>query len=74
VRPTWIIFGWLMISTADLNTSPEIVAEKNNVCRSAGRIETIRRTLGQKPISSMRSASSSTSTSRASNRVLHVPM
>ena len=43
----------------------DIVAEKSSVCRFAGSDATMRRTLGQNPMSSMRSASSSTSTSSA---------
>ena len=39
-----------------------IVAEKSSVWRSSGHSFTMRRTLGQKPMSSMRSASSSTRT------------
>ena len=45
--------------------SPSSVAEKNSVWRSRGHLATIRSTAGRKPMSSMRSASSSTS-------VLHV--
>ena len=41
--------------------SPSSVAEKNSVCRSAGHRATMRSTAGRKPMSSMRSASSSTS-------------
>ena len=41
-----------------------IVAEKNSVCRRGGRCFSTRRMSGRKPMSSIRSASSSTSTSR----------
>ena len=43
---------------------PGIVAEKNSVCRRGGRCFSTRRMSGRKPMSSIRSASSSTSTSR----------
>jgi hypothetical protein len=50
-------------------TSSGMVAEKSSVCRAAqsGRAATMRRTSGQKPMSIMRSASSSTRVSSLSN-------
>ena len=44
-------------------TDFSIVAEKNSVCRVVGMVFRIRLSAGKKPMSSMRSASSSTSTS-----------
>ena len=73
-RPTRIIFGARMIWFADCATSSDIVAENSSVCRFGGSDATMRRTLGQNPMSSMRSASSSTSTSRLSNFAALVPM
>jgi hypothetical protein len=73
-RPTRIIFGARMIWLADCATSSDIVAEKSNVCRFGGSDATMRRTLGQKPMSSIRSASSRTSTSTFSNFAALVPM
>ena len=61
--PTWMYFGSLTISSASRITSSGIVAEKSSVWRSAGIAAMIRRTSGQKPMSIMRSASSSTSSS-----------
>ena len=72
--PTRIIFGARMIWLADCATSSDIVAENSSVCRFGGSDATMRRTLGQNPMSSIRSASSSTSTSRFSNFVAFVPM
>ena len=49
------------ISLASFTISFGIVAEKSSVCRSFGSAPRMRWTSGQKPMSSMRSASSSTS-------------
>ena len=68
-----------MICSASFTTSASIVAEKSSVWRAAGSVETMRRTSGQKPMSIMRSASSSTSTStlrevdHAGAHVIHQP-
>jgi hypothetical protein len=64
--PIWTYFGSRMIWVASCVTSADIVAENSSVCRLPGSVETMRRTSGQNPMSSMRSASSSTSTSTAS--------
>ncbi len=56
-------FGVFTSSAASFSTSSGIVAEKSSVCRTGGSCETMRWTSGQKPMSIMRSASSSTSTS-----------
>ena len=52
--------GCCVYARASSPTSPSSVAEKSIVCRSRGRRRTIRSTCGLKPMSSMRSASSST--------------
>ena len=54
----------LVYALASSPTSPSSVAEKSIVCRSSGRRRTRRSTCGLKPMSSMRSASSSTSRTR----------
>ena len=61
--PTCTYFGSRTISSANRTTSSGIVAEKSSVCRTAGSAAMMRRTSGQKPMSIMRSASSSTSSS-----------
>jgi hypothetical protein len=58
-----------MMARAKPRISFGIVAEKSSVWRLAGSASTMRRTSGQKPMSSIRSASSSTSVSRPSNLV-----
>ena len=69
-----------MYSRASSPTAPSSVAEKNIVCRFRGRRRTIRSTCGLNPMSSMRSASSSTririppsSTRRRSRRSIRRP-
>src|SRR2546425_13378136 len=52
-----------MARRASASTSTEIVAENSIVWRSSGSAFRMRRTSGAKPMSSIRSASSSTSTS-----------
>ena len=66
--PTRTRTGSRMISAADRITSGDVVAEKNSVWRVGGSAATIFFTSGQNPMSSMRSASSSTSAARWSNR------
>ena len=61
--PTCTYFGSRTISSASRTTSSGIVAEKSSVCRIAGIAVMIRRTSGQNPMSIIRSASSSTSSS-----------
>ena len=67
--PMITTLGSRMSGAATFATSADIVAEKSSVCRSVGSAATMRWTSGQKPMSSMRSASSSTSTSSASKLV-----
>jgi hypothetical protein len=62
-RPISMYFGVFTSSAASFSTSSGIVAEKSSVCLTGGSCETMRWTSGQKPMSIMRSASSSTSTS-----------
>ncbi len=57
--------GFFSTSFATPSISFDIVAEKSSVCRAAGVFATMRRMAGRKPMSSMRSASSSTSTCSA---------
>ena len=79
--PTCTYFASRTTSSASFITSSGIVAEKSSVCRAAesGSVCTMRRTSGQKPMSIMRSASSSTSVSSLSKRdrlaahVIHQP-
>ena len=63
-----------MTCSASFTTSDEVVAEKSSVWRVAGSDETMRRTSGQNPMSSMRSASSRTSTSTFEKSTMPVPM
>jgi hypothetical protein len=56
--------GFTSISRESFAISCGIVAEKKSVCRFVGRYFRMRRMSGRKPMSSMRSASSITSTSR----------
>ena len=72
-RPTRIIFGARMIWFADCATSSDIVAEKSSVCLFRQHSQHAANA-GKNPMSSMRSASSSTSTSRLSNFAALVPM
>jgi hypothetical protein len=62
-RPTCTSFGARRNSCVSFRISAGMVAEKSSVWRAAGSVARIRWTSGQKPMSSMRSASSSTSTS-----------
>ena len=79
--PICTYFASRTTSSASFMTSSGIVAEKSSVCRAAesGSVWTMRRTSGQKPMSIMRSASSSTSVSSLSKRdglaahVIHQP-
>ena len=66
---TLISFGLLRKASASLRISGAMVAEKNMVCRSGGSIDTIRSTSGMKPMSSIRSASSMTSTLQSASRM-----
>ena len=64
-----------MNSIASFLISASNVAENSSVCRSAGTLARMRLIAGRKPMSSMRSASSSTSTSIWSSLIdaaLHV--
>ena len=69
-RPTWMNAGSRMMERAKPITSSGIVAENSSVWRVSGSADTMRRMSGQKPMSSIRSASSITSTSRPSNPTL----
>ena len=60
--------GSLSMVEARSAISADIVAEKNSVCLFLGSVATMRCTSRTKPMSSMRSASSSTSTSTQSKR------
>jgi hypothetical protein len=62
-RSRLMVTGSLSISRARVAISRGMVALKNSVCRFAGSCRSTRRMSGRKPMSSMRSASSSTSTS-----------
>ena len=66
-RPTCTTTGLRRYLRASASTSGGIVALNNSVCRYCGTSATMRLICGAKPMSSMRSASSSTSTSRSSN-------
>ena len=60
---TSITFGSFMVERASCSICSDMVAENSSVCRLAGsRLSTLR-IAGKNPMSSMRSASSSTSTS-----------
>ncbi len=59
---TVIVFGLFRKASARRRISGAMVAEKNSVWRLAGSMVTMRSISGMKPISSMRSASSITST------------
>ena len=59
-RSRLIVTGSCSISRASSAIGGGIVALKNSVCRRVGRWRRTRRMSGRKPMSSMRSASSST--------------
>ena len=63
-RSRLIVTGLCSISRASATIGGGMVALKNSVCRFAGRWRRMRRMSGRKPMSSMRSASSSTRYSR----------
>ena len=59
-RSMLILTGLFSISCASVPIGPGIVALKNSVCRFFGTRARMRRMSGRKPMSSIRSASSST--------------
>jgi hypothetical protein len=67
VRWTLIVAGFFSISAASAPIGAGIVALKNSVWRRAGMCRRMRLMSGRKPMSSMRSASSSTRYSRPSS-------
>jgi hypothetical protein len=67
-RSRLIITGFCSISCVSATIGGGIVAEKKSVCLRGGRCFSTRLMSGRKPMSSMRSASSSTSTSRPVER------
>ena len=66
---TLISLGFCRKASASRRISGAMVAEKNSVWRSCGSIDTMRSTSGMKPMSSMRSASSITSSLQSASRM-----
>ena len=69
-RATVILLGLLRNLSASFLISGGMVAEKKSVWRKGGRRPAIFSTSGMKPISSMRSASSITSTLQSASKIL----
>ncbi len=68
-RLTVISFGFCRKASANRRISGAIVAEKNRVWRIRGMMETMRSTSGMNPMSSIRSASSITSSLQSAIRM-----
>ena len=75
-RRRWIwtlLAGMLIAGLYVASALPTLAAEKSIVCRWLGNKRTMRRISGRKPISSIRSASSSTNTCKALKEILWRP-